>query len=103
MNFKKITHVWNQLFFPVINIILSLILLFFVLYLFLGGHFNIANLSDDNNYVRIPYVLLIVLVPVGYLIDFFGEAGGLIILLILLFIWLIISTITLIRRVKILY
>lgn len=97
---QKVTMLWDRLIIPSVNIIISLFLILATVYLYLGGSFDISSLADENNTVHIPMILLIVLLPVGYLIDFVGVTLGLIIVTLVLCIWLTLSVSAFVKRVK---
>jgi hypothetical protein len=96
----KIQNVYTKLIGPVISIIVPAILIGMLAYLALGGAFNIGDLADQNNVVRIPLVLLIVALPVGWLIELVGVTAGVAIIGAVLVLWLIGGIVTLIKRLK---
>jgi uncharacterized membrane protein YwzB len=97
---NKIQHVYKKLIGPIISIIIPLVLIAMVAYVAFGGVFDINNLADNNNVIRIPIVLLIVAIPIGYLIELVGVTAGLAIILAVLVIWLVAGVVVLIKRLK---
>ncbi|MDR1214523.1 MAG: hypothetical protein LBK54_10645 [Propionibacteriaceae bacterium] len=96
----KIQHVWGRLVGPVLSIIVPAVLLGMVVYLLLGGAFDIGNLADNNNVVRIPLVLLIVALPIGWLVEVVGPAAGVSIISAILVFWMVAGVVTLMKRIK---
>jgi hypothetical protein len=96
----KIQNVYTKLIGPVISIIVPAILIGMLAYLALGGAFNIGDLADQNNVVRIPLVLLVGALPVGGLMELVGVTAGGAIIGAVLVLWLIGGIVTLIKRLK---
>ncbi|MDR1078136.1 MAG: hypothetical protein LBL55_05685 [Propionibacteriaceae bacterium] len=97
---NKVQNVYKKLVGPIISIIVPAALIGAVVYLALGGAFNIGDLADHNNVVRIPVVFLVVALPIGWLIEVVGVTAGLSIISALLGLWLILGVVTLVKRIK---
>lgn len=96
----KAQHLYKRLVGPIISIILPAALLGVVIYFVLGGVFDVGDLADDNNVVRIPLVLIIVALPIGWLIDAVGVTAGVAIICAVLGLWMIGGIVSLVRRIK---
>jgi hypothetical protein len=96
----KIQHIYKKLVGPIISIIVPAVLLGMIAYLVLGGAFNIGDLANENGVVRIPVVLLVVALPIGWLIDVVGVTAGVSIISAVLGLWMIAGIVTLVKRIK---
>jgi hypothetical protein len=96
----KIQHIYGKLVGPILSIIVPAALLAMIAYLVLGGAFDIGDLANEHGVVRIPVVLLIVALPIGWLIELVGVTAGVSIISAVLGLWLIGGIVTLIKRLK---
>ncbi|MDR1014042.1 MAG: hypothetical protein LBL86_03575 [Coriobacteriales bacterium] len=85
----KIQNTYSKLIGPIISIIVPIALLAIVVYITLGGAFDVGALANENGVVRIPVVFLFIALPIGWLIDAVGVTAGLSIISAVLGLWLI--------------
>jgi hypothetical protein len=96
----KVQDAYKKLIGPIISIIVPAALIGVVLYLALGGAFDIGDLANENGVVRLPVALLAVAIPVAYFIDAVGATAGVSIICAVLAIWLAFGIVTLIKAIK---
>ncbi|MDR1088530.1 MAG: hypothetical protein LBL23_04595 [Coriobacteriales bacterium] len=96
----RVQHVYSKLVGPILSILVSATLLGMMAYLVFGGAFDIGVLADEHNVVRIPVVLLIVALPLGWLVELVGFTAGVSIISAVLGFWLLASIVSLIKTIK---
>lgn len=85
---------------PLLGMIISGGLIALTLYIIFVDKIDLNNLADANGTIRIPIVFLIILIPVGFLIDFVGETAGVLIIIVILLLIFILSVRKLIKNIK---